>query len=162
MLVDLEEHMEAPLLSVRQLTVDFSTDTGDFRAVDGLTFDIPKGKTVALVGESGSGKSVTAQAILQILSKKARITGGSILFNDPAKGGSVDIAALKPESDAMHALRGGRIAMIFQEPMTSLSPLHTIGDQISEALMIHSDVDQAKANQRTMDVLARGGFPDRS
>src|SRR3712207_5910658 len=153
MLVDLEEHMEAPILSVRQLTVDFSTDAGNFRAVDGLTFDIPKGKTVALVGESGSGKSVTAQAILQILSNKATISSGSILFNDPAKGKSVDIAALKPESDAMHGLRGGRIAMIFQEPMTSLSPLHTIGDQISEALMIHADVDQATANQRTMAVL---------
>jgi len=152
--------MEAPLLSVRQLTVDFSTDAGDFRAVDGLTFDIPKGSTVALVGESGSGKSVTAQAILQILSKKARIAGGSILFNDPSGGQSVDIAALKPESDAMHGLRGGRIAMIFQEPMTSLSPLHTIGDQISEALMIHARVDQEKANRRTAEVLARVGFPD--
>ena len=87
--------MEAPLLSVRQLTVDFSTDAGNFRAVDGLTFDIPKGKTVALVGESGSGKSVTAQAILQILPKKARITSGSILFNDPSSGKTVDIAALE-------------------------------------------------------------------
>jgi peptide/nickel transport system ATP-binding protein len=152
--------MEAPILSVRQLTVDFSTDAGDFRAVDGLNFDIPKGKTVALVGESGSGKSVTAQAILQILSKKARITNGSLLFNDPTSKGSIDIAALAAESDAMHSLRGGRIAMIFQEPMTSLSPLHTIGDQISEALMIHADVDQATANQRTMDVLNRVGFPD--
>ncbi|MFL5022181.1 MAG: dipeptide ABC transporter ATP-binding protein [Microvirga sp.] len=152
--------MEAPLLSVRQLTVDFNTDAGNFRAVDGLTLDIPKGKTVALVGESGSGKSVTAQAILQILSKKAKITSGSIVFDDPTDGEAVDIAALQPESDAMHALRGGRIAMIFQEPMTSLSPLHTIGDQISEALMIHADVDQAKANQSTMEVLARVGFPD--
>ena len=160
MLIGLEEHMEAPLLSVRQLTVDFSTDAGNFRAVDGLTFDIPKGKTVALVGESGSGKSVTALAILQILSNKARIENGSILFNDPSSGKTVDIASLAPESDVMHALRGGRIAMIFQEPMTSLSPLHTIGDQISEALMIHTDVDQAKANQRTMEVLARVGFPD--
>lgn len=152
--------MEAPLLSIRQLTVDFHTDTGDFRAVDGLSFDIPKGKTVALVGESGSGKSVTAQAILQILSKKARITGGSILFNDPLRDDTIDIAALKPEGEAMHALRGGRIAMIFQEPMTSLSPLHTIGDQISEALLIHADVDKATARQRTMEVLARVGFPD--
>ena len=154
--------MEAPLLSVRELTVDFSTDAGNFRAVDGLSFDIPPGKTVALVGESGSGKSVTAQAILQILSKKAAITNGSILFNDVSGAGSVDIAALQPESEAMHSLRGGRIAMIFQEPMTSLSPLHTIGDQISEALMIHADVDQATANQRTMEVLNRVGFPIRS
>ena len=76
--------MEAPLLSIRQLTVDFIADTGNFRAVDGLTLDVPKGRTVALVGESGSGKSVTAQAILQILPKKARISGGSVLFNDLA------------------------------------------------------------------------------
>ena len=87
--------MEAPLLSVRQLTVDFSTDAGQFRAVDGLTFDIPRGKTVALVGESGSGKSVTAQAILQILSKKARITGGSILFDDPVHGGKIGRASCR-------------------------------------------------------------------
>ncbi|WP_134497994.1 ABC transporter ATP-binding protein [Microvirga pakistanensis] len=152
--------MEPPLLSIRQLTVDFHTDTGDFRAVDGLTFDVPKGRTVALVGESGSGKSVTAQSILQILSKKARISGGSIIFNDPTLPTSVDIAALKPEGEAVHQLRGGRIAMIFQEPMTSLSPLHTIGDQISEALLIHADVSKAKALQRTMEVLARVGFPD--
>jgi peptide/nickel transport system ATP-binding protein len=152
--------MDTPLLSVRQLTVDFKADSGDFRAVDGLTFDIPKGRTVALVGESGSGKSVTAQAFLQILSKKARISAGSVIFNDPATGVAVDIADLGPESDAMHALRGGRIAMIFQEPMTSLSPLHTIGDQISEALMIHARVSQAEADKRTMEVLARVGFQD--
>lgn len=152
--------MEEPLLSIRQLTVDFNVDTGNFRAVDGLTFDVPRGRTVALVGESGSGKSVTAQAILQILSKKARISGGSIIFNDPSREGAIDIAELDPESDAMHALRGGRIAMIFQEPMTSLSPLHTIGDQISEALMIHARVTPAEARQRTMEALARVGFPD--
>jgi peptide/nickel transport system ATP-binding protein len=152
--------MEAPLLSIRQLTVDFNTDAGDFRAVDSLTLDIPKGRTVALVGESGSGKSVTAQAILQILPRKAHLSGGSILFNDPSRESPIDIAGLSPEGDAMHALRGGRIAMIFQEPMTSLSPLHTIGDQISEALLIHDDVDRAKARQRTMEVLARVGFPD--
>ncbi|NIX76837.1 ABC transporter ATP-binding protein [Microvirga terricola] len=151
--------METPLLSIRQLTVDFKAETGDFRAVNGLSFDIPKGKTVALVGESGSGKSVTAHAILQILSKKAHISGGSIVFNDP-QNASYDIAALGAESDAMHALRGGRIAMIFQEPMTSLSPLHTIGDQISEALLIHARVSRGEARKRTMDKLARVGFPD--
>jgi peptide/nickel transport system ATP-binding protein len=152
--------METPLLSVRQLTVDFKAESGDFRAVDGLTFDIPRGKTVALVGESGSGKSVTAQAILQILPKMASISGGSIIFNDPARNLTEDIVDLGAESDEMHALRGGRIAMIFQEPMTSLSPLHTIGDQISEALMIHSRVSQTEAEKRTMEVLARVGFPD--
>ncbi|MGO4573073.1 ABC transporter ATP-binding protein [Microvirga sp. 2TAF3] len=152
--------MEKPLLSVRHLAVDFKTETGNFRAVDGLSFDIPKGKTVALVGESGSGKSVTAQAILQILSKKAHIANGAIVFNDPARGTSVDIAGLEAGSSAMRDMRGGRIAMIFQEPMTSLSPLHTIGAQISEALVIHAKVDQAEALERTKEALARVGFPD--
>ena len=152
--------MDEPLLSVRQLTVDFATDSGNFRAVDGLSFDIPKGKTVALVGESGSGKSVTAQAILQILPKQARIGGGAIVFSDPGVGESVDIAGLEAESSAMRHMRGGRIAMIFQEPMTSLSPLHTIGDQISESYLTHIADDQAEAKKHTLDVLARVGFPD--
>ena len=152
--------MDEPLLSVRQLTVDFATDSGNFRAVDGLSFDIPKGKTVALVGESGSGKSVTAQAILQILPKQARIGGGAIVFSDPGVGESVDIAGLEAESSAMRHMRGGRIAMIFQEPMTSLSPLHTIGDQISESHLTHIADDQAEAKKHTIDVLARVGFPD--
>ena len=129
--------------------------------MDGLSFDVPKGKTVALVGESGSGKSVTAQAILGILPKVAKISAGSILFNDPAnREAPIDITALDAEGDAMRALRGGRIAMIFQEPMTSLSPLHTIGDQVSEALMIHADASQAEARERAMEVFARVGFPD--
>jgi ATPase components of various ABC-type transport systems, contain duplicated ATPase len=152
--------MDKPLLSIRDLAVDFETETGRFRAVDGLSFDIPKGKTVALVGESGSGKSVTAQAILQILPKKAHIAGGSILFDDPARDMPLDIAGLDPTDSEMRELRGGRISMIFQEPMTSLSPLHTIGDQISEAFVIHAKVSQAEALERTKDVLARVGFPD--
>src|SRR5687767_7985801 len=108
--------MEAPLLSIRQLAIDFGAEVGGFRAVDGLSFDIPRGRTVALVGESGSGKSVTAQAILRILPKVAKISGGSILFDDPQTADPpIDIAALEAESDAMRDLRGDRIAMIFQE-----------------------------------------------
>src|SRR5215207_193266 len=156
----LEEPMETPLLSVRQLTVDFKAESGDFRAVDGLTFDVPRGRTVALVGESGSGKSVTAQAILQILPKVARIAGGSILLHDHDGGSAVDIAKLDPLSEKMRRLRGGRIAMIFQEPMTSLSPLNTIGDQVTEALRLHADVDQKEADERATEVFARVGFPD--
>jgi peptide/nickel transport system ATP-binding protein len=152
---------QPPLLAVRDLAVDFRAESGDFRAVDGLSFDIPKGKTVALVGESGSGKSVTAQAILGILPKVARVTGGSILFRDPrGNGAPVDMAALDPNGDDIRALRGGRIAMIFQEPMTSLSPLHTVGDQVSEALMLHASVSQAEANERAVEVFAKVGFPD--
>ncbi|GJD53406.1 Glutathione import ATP-binding protein GsiA [Methylobacterium crusticola] len=153
--------MTAPLLSIRDLRVDFAADAGAFRAVDGLSLDVPAGRTVALVGESGSGKSVTAQAILQILPKVARITGGSLRFNDPAgPAGGLDIAALGQDSRRMQALRGGRIAMIFQEPMTSLSPLHTVGDQVTEALRLHADVSAAEARERATAVFARVGFPD--
>src|SRR3712207_3536683 len=106
-----------PLLSIRDLTIDFQADSGDFRAVDTLSLDIPAGKTVALVGESGSGKSVTAQAILRILPRAARISSGAILFDDPQNGAApIDIARLDADAERMRALRGGRIAMIFQEP----------------------------------------------
>src|SRR5918998_1463134 len=152
--------MDVPLLSIRDLAVEFRTDAGDFRAVDGMSFDVPRGRTVALVGESGSGKSVTAQAILQILPKVARIAGGSILLHDCEGGSAVDIAKLDPLSEKMRRLRGGRIAMIFQEPMTSLSPLNTIGDQVTEALRLHADVDQKEADERATEVFARVGFPD--
>ena len=100
------EKAKAPLLSVRQLVVDFRTDAGDLRAVDGLSLDIPAGRTVAVVGESGSGKSVTAQAIMRILPKAAHIGGGSIIFRDPAgRHPPVDIASLEVDSEEMRALR---------------------------------------------------------
>jgi peptide/nickel transport system ATP-binding protein len=153
--------MEAPLLAIRQLAIDFGSEVGGFRAVDGLSLDIPKGRTLALVGESGSGKSVTALAILQLLPKVARIGGGSILFDDPeTRDLPIDIAKLGAESQAMRDLRGSRIAMIFQEPMTSLSPLHTVGDQVSEALIIHTGASRAEARERAKEVFARVGFPD--
>ena len=128
--------MNAPdLLRVRDLTVDFYTPAGTLRAVDGLSFRLRPGASVALVGESGSGKSVTAQAIMGILPRVARITGGEILFDrsraPPAKP-SISPASIR--TTAYRAIRGRRISMIFQEPMTSLSPLHTVGDQVSEAL----------------------------
>ena len=123
--------MTDAVLKVADLNVRFRQDGAETHAVRGVTFEVGRGETVALVGESGSGKSVTAQAILRILSNKARITSGSILFNDPTNPGRpIDLAALEAESAEMHALRGGRIAMIFQEPMNSLSPLHTVGDQV--------------------------------
>jgi peptide/nickel transport system ATP-binding protein len=150
-----------PLLSIRDLTIDFQADSGDFRAVDELSLDIPAGKTVALVGESGSGKSVTAQAILRILPRAARISSGAILFDDPQNGAApIDIATLDADGERMRALRGGRIAMIFQEPMTSLSPLHTAGDQVGEALMLHANVSRKEADERAVEVFARVGFPD--
>ena len=149
------------LLSIRDLQVDFRTESGGFRALHGLSLDVERGRTLALVGESGSGKSVTAQAILRILPKAATIAGGSILF---AGGGGADrptdITTLPADGSAMRSLRGGRIAMIFQEPMTCLSPLHTVGDQVGEALRVHTGATRAEADTHTLEAFARVGFPD--
>ena len=152
------------LLEVRELGVEFRLhDAGVVRAVDDVSFRVREGSTVALVGESGSGKSVISQAIMGILPKSARITDGEILFADPEFASSSspqDIAKLDPNSRAMRAIRGGRISMIFQEPMTSLSALHTIGNQIMEAVSLHRDVSRTQAAELATEMLARVGFPD--
>ena len=150
------------LLEVRDLYIDFELHGGTLSAVKGISFRIRQGTTVALVGESGSGKTVTAQAIMGILPEAARITDGQILLNDPAQQGSpIDIARLPPNSREMRAIRGGRISMIFQEPMTSLSPLHTIGNQISEALRLHRDGStRASEREAVGDMLHLVGFPN--
>jgi peptide/nickel transport system ATP-binding protein len=148
------------LVSIRNLSVEFDGDAGVVHAVKNLSFDIPNGKTLAVVGESGSGKSVTANALLRLLPKRGRIVSGQMLFNDPASGGPVDVAALAPDGEEIRNLRGARMAMIFQEPMTSLSPLHTVGDQITEALKIHTDADQKTADEAAMAVFTRVGFRD--
>ena len=125
------------LLQVNNLKVHFHVAEGIIKAVDGISFRVPKGGTVALVGESGSGKSVVSQTIMQILPKVARIESGEILLDDPASDGPpIDIVKLSPTSSRMRQIRGGLISIIFQEPMTSLSPLHTVGDQVGEALQI--------------------------
>ena len=126
----------------------------------GVSFEVRAGETVALVGESGSGKSVTAQAIMGILPTNASISAGEILFDNPQTGSRMDIAALSPDSAQMQALRGGSISIIFQEPMTSLSPVHTIGDQISEALFLHRDASYREGMQLTQTMLQHVGFPD--
>jgi peptide/nickel transport system ATP-binding protein len=149
------------ILTVRDLSVEFDVSGGVIKAVDGVSFRIPEGRTVALVGESGSGKSVVSQTIMGILPKPARITGGQIVFRDPLDPErEIDIAALDPDGEEMRAIRGGRISIIFQEPMTSLSPLHTIGDQISEALHLHRDYSRAEGDRLTSEMLRLVGFPD--
>ena len=152
-----------PLLSVENLNVEFRVPEGTIRAVRGVSFRIPAGRTVALVGESGSGKSVISQAIMRILPKSGAISDGRILFVDPAGGSQaepIDLTRLDARSDAMRAIRGARISIIFQEPMTSLSPLHTIGDQIGEAYRLHMGTSKAGALARATEMLDLVGFPD--
>ncbi len=149
------------LLRVENLKVEFRLHEAVIKAVDGVSFRVPRNKTVALVGESGSGKSVVSQAIMRILPNSATITGGRILLRDAGTGdGETDIVALNADGPRIRAIRGGRISIIFQEPMTSLSPLHSIGNQITEALELHRDCGAAEASELTADMLRLVGFPD--
>ena len=148
------------LLNVSDLKVEFHVTEGIVRAVNGVSFRVPAGKTVALVGESGSGKSVVSQTIMGILPKSAKVTGGEINFRDPRDGSVTDLLTLDQDGEKMRSIRGGRISIIFQEPMTSLSPLHTVGDQISEALFLHREVTKAEGMELTADMLRLVGFPD--
>ena len=151
----------ANVLEVEDLKVHFDLPEGLLKAVDGVSFRISEGKTLALVGESGSGKSVVSQAIMGILPKVARIAGGAIRFSDPKDHGTtIDIATLSADGRAMRGLRGGRISIIFQEPMTSLSPLHTVGNQIAEAYHLHHDASSAQGLDMTCETLRLVGFPD--
>jgi peptide/nickel transport system ATP-binding protein len=149
------------LLEVRDLHVRFAAPGGFIRAVTGVSFRVRPQSIVALVGESGSGKSVVSQTILRILPRSGVITRGEVLFADPRLDGKViDIAKLPSDSAQMRAIRGGRISIIFQEPMTSLSPLHTIGNQVGEALRLHRPVTSAEATELTGEMLRLVGFPD--
>ena len=156
--------MTGNLVEVRDLRIAFDLAEGRLAAVRGASFRIPAGRTVALVGESGSGKSVVSQAIMGILPRQAKIESGKILFADPEAGGAVqDLAQLSPKSRGYRALRGRRISIVFQEPMTSLSPVHTVGNQIGEAVALHRDVSAAKAHKAqdlVQEMLAAVGFPD--
>jgi len=139
------------LLKVDNLRTYFPTRTGLFKAVDDVSFELKRGKTLCVVGESGSGKSVTARSILQIVDKPGRIEDGSIVLTR-GDGSSVDLAKLDPRGKEIRGVRGKEIAMIFQEPMSSLSPVHRIGAQIGEALRIHFGI-RGKA-QRFADLRA--------
>ncbi len=166
-----------PLIELNDLTVQFFLDEGTVRAVDGVSFQIPAGKTLGIVGESGCGKSVTARSILRLERSPGRIVKGEILYHrpvqatgptpDPAVTGAhphggtarevIDIATLNPRGEEIRRIRGNEIAMIFQEPMTSLSPVHTIGSQLMEAILLHQKVDHKEARERAIEMLGRVG-----
>src|ERR1700694_3517748 len=135
------------VLSVRDLVVDFVKDTGAVRALDGVSLDLHAGRVLGVVGESGCGKSVTARAILRLIDRPGRIASGRVLL-DPGSPEQQDLSALDPEGRAMRAVRGGRIGLIFQAPMTALSAHYTVGNPILEELRAHSDISKSAARRR--------------
>ena len=146
------------LLTVRDLSAVFNLRLGPVRAVDSVDLDVPRGKTLCIVGESGSGKSITARSILQIVAKPSTVSG-SMIFRRTGKD-PVDLAKLDPKGSEIRAIRGRDIAMIFQEPMNSLSPVHPIGEQIIEKIMLHHKVNRKEAEKQAADSLGRVGIPD--
>jgi oligopeptide/dipeptide ABC transporter ATP-binding protein len=146
------------LLEVKGLKTHFFTDEGVVKSVDGVDFVIPRNKTLCVVGESGSGKSITARSILQIIDSPGRIVAGEILFHRQ-NGETVNITELDPRGRRIRRIRGKEIAMIFQEPMSSLSPVHTIGSQIMEAILLHLPVSKKEARDRAIEALRRVGIP---
>ncbi len=157
-----ENHSENLLLEIRDLKLHFFTDEGVVKAIDNVSYSIRRGKTLCVVGESGSGKSVAARAILNIVHRPGKIVNGEILYHRLLGDGqsqTIDILKLDPRGGKIRSIRGNEIAMIFQEPMTSFSPMYTIGNQIIEAIRLHSDDSKAEARNRTIELLRRVGIP---
>lgn len=151
---------EGSVVDLRNVEVHFKLDEGILKAVDGVSFSIPRSRTMGLVGESGCGKSVTAQAVMRIVPSNG-ITRGEILFAggpQPDTDGVTDLGALDPSGQVMRSIRGKEITMIFQEPMTSFSPVHTIGNQITEIIRLHRTQDQAEAREIARDMLLKVGI----
>jgi oligopeptide/dipeptide ABC transporter ATP-binding protein len=151
-----------PLVSVRNLKTYFFTSEGIVKAVDGASLDVRPGKTLGVVGESGCGKSVTAMSILRIVERPGRIVEGQILFHRVGDDGSyieTDLTQLHPDSREMRSIRGRHIALIFQEPMTSFSPVHSIGSQIVETILLHNPVSKGEARQQAIEALRSVGIP---
>src|SRR5580700_7619106 len=150
--------MADPILSVRDLKTYFLADEGAVRAVDGTSFDLFPGQTLGIVGESGCGKSVTARSILRIVERPGRIIGGEIMLRR-ADGSVVDLATLASDSVDMRAIRGGEIGLVFQEPLSSLSAFYTVGNQLIEAIRLHSTLSKRAARARAIEILALVGIP---
>ena len=152
-------HPHPNAIEVRDLRVDFTSAAGVTNAVRGVSFDLPRGKTLALVGESGSGKSVTSYSLMRLIQPPGRIVGGSITLY-PSDAPPIDVTALSERDKRIYDVRGGRIAMIFQEPMTALSPVHTVGNQLAEALRLHERCSRRAAWTRCTEMLEKVGMPD--
>ncbi len=146
-------------LQLKNLQTRFRTEEGDLPAVNDVSLSLRRGKVLAVVGESGCGKSVTAYSILRLIRPPGRIAAGQIVFHPRDGAAPIDIAALSEESDQLYHLRGGFISMIFQEPMTALSPVHTVGNQICEAILLHQRKTPAEARAIAIDMLQKVGIP---
>jgi len=146
-----------PILEVRDLRTYFFPEEGTVKAVDGAAFDVYPRKTLGIVGESGCGKSVTARSILRIVERPGRIVNGSILLRRDGEEAGTDLSRLDPDGSQMRGIRGGDIALIFQEPMTSFSPVHTVGSQIVETIRLHQDVGKREARARALEMLRQVG-----
>lgn len=152
------EESAEPLLTISNLHTRFELDDGVVRAVDGVSLTAPRGKTLGVVGESGSGKSVMAFSVLRLVPDPGRIVEGSIVLH--GANGDVELTGIPRDGKVMRSIRGNRIAMIFQEPMTSLSPVHTVGSQIMEAILLHTGANRQEARTRTIAIMQRVGIPD--
>ncbi len=156
------ENGKESLIEVRDVKVYFYLDEGTVHAVEGVTFDIARGRTLGVVGESGCGKSVTSQAIMRIVPSPGKIVSGDIIFYRYKSDGSyekVELTKLDPRGPEIRSIRGNEIAKIFQEPMTSLSPVHTIGNQIMEAITLHQKVGKEEAREKAIEMLDHVGLP---
>ena len=150
--------MAEPILSVRALETFFRPDEGVVRAVDGASFDLYPGRTLGIVGESGCGKSVTARSILRIVERPGKVEGGEIWLRRE-DGSRLNLAAIDERGAEMRAIRGGEIGYVFQEPMSSLSAFHTIGNQVTEAIRLHRSVSKKEARERAIELLRLVGIP---
>jgi peptide/nickel transport system ATP-binding protein len=149
-----------PLLEVKDLKTYFTTEEGTLRAVDGVSFQLGRGRTLALVGESGCGKSVTAQSVLRLINPPGEIVGGSIRLHRGAGEEPLDVLDERPNSPALYELRGGRVALIFQEATAALSPVHTVGNQLLEAIRTHQRISKRAATELALEMLTRVGIKD--
>ena len=148
------------VLKVEDLHTYFHTTLGTVRALNGVSYTVTRGQVLGIVGESGCGKSVTALSIMQLVPPPGKIEQGKITFRAARQGDEwVDITALDRHSEEMHQIRGNEISVIFQEPMTSLNPIFTIGEQVSETILLHQGVDQSEGRRRSIDILRQVGMP---
>ncbi|MFT5504745.1 MAG: peptide/nickel transport system ATP-binding protein [Planctomycetota bacterium] len=148
------------LLEVRDLHITLDFDGDDIPVVQGLDFELPTGKVLALVGESGCGKSITSQSLLRLLSRELRISCGEINFRPDEDQAAVDIVSLAKDGKEIRTIRGNQMSMIFQEPMSSFSPIHKIGDQIGEVIELHMKLSKADTRARVIELLGKVGIPD--